>query len=140
MANSVKSILGKIGTIIAWPFVHISRVVAILTVSLKDYPAVRAAVIGLVQQVQANAQDIATAAADKGLNLTADEAELQAAIAMWNYIKTVFLPAIETAYNDDVNAEATAAATAAAAAAKRKAAAATTAAATSTASTSTTAE
>ena len=50
MANKVVTVLKEVGEVLAWPFVHISRTVAVITVALKDYPAVRTAVVGLVQQ------------------------------------------------------------------------------------------
>lgn len=119
MANKFLTIVEQIGSVIAWPFVHASRAVSIIQTTMRDYPAVRAAVIGLVQQVQTNIQDAQAAMAADGLNIPADVAELKAAKALYDYAVTVFLPALESAYQDEVAAAqdaATQAATKAAAA------------------------
>lgn len=123
MTNPFINALEDVGKVLAWPFVHVARVISILTVTLKDYPAVRVAVVGLVSQVETVAADVATAAAQGELNAASDAAELAAALALFNYVKTTFLPAIEAAYNDEVSA-ATATSTAAAAAAQARSAAA----------------
>ena len=141
MANKVVTDLKEVGEILAWPFVHISRTVAVATVALKDYPAVRTAVVGLVQQVQTTASDIGEAAAADELNPALDAAELAAAVALFNYVKNTFLPQVDAAYNDEVaaataTAQANAAKAATASAAALKAAK--TRAANQTASTSTT--
>ncbi len=120
---SITSVLQDIGKVIAWPFVHVARVISILTVTLKDFPAVRTAIIGEVQQIQTLIQDANVAAGSDELNLQSDEAEINAALALWNYSKNTFLPAIEAAYNAEVAAATGQAQTAAAAAAARSAAA-----------------
>ena len=98
------SVLKDIGNVIAWPFIHVARVISILTITLKDYPAVRTAIVGEVNQIQTLIQDADVAAGSDELNLQSDEAELNAAIALWNYSKNTFLPAIEAAYNAEVAA------------------------------------
>jgi hypothetical protein len=104
MGNKVVTDLKEVGEVLAWPFVHISRTVAVATVALKDYPAVRTAVVGLVQQVQITASDIGEAAAADELNPVLDGAELAASIALFNYVKATFLPQVDAAYNDEVAA------------------------------------
>ena len=99
MTNPVISFFGKVGKILEWPFVHAAQVIGVLTVTLTQYPLVRTAVIGLITQIQTNVQDVALAAADKGLNVSADVAELAAAKSLWVYVTQVFMPAIEAAYN-----------------------------------------
>ena len=69
MTNPVISFFGKVGKILEWPFVHAAQVIGVLTVTLTQYPLVRTADIGLVTQIQTNVQDVALAAADKGLNV-----------------------------------------------------------------------
>lgn len=119
MTNKFLTVVGDIGKVIAWPFVHASRAINIITTTMRDYPAVRTAVVGLIQQVSTNVQDTEAAIAAGGLNPEADLVELNAAKALYAYAKDVFLPALETAYKDEVAAaqDATAQATAKAAAA-----------------------
>ncbi len=123
MANAFLTGLEDVGKVLAWPFVHGARVIAILTATLKDYPAVRTAVTGLVQQCITVESDAASAIKDGGLNLDEDAISLDAAKALYAYVTGTFLPAIEAAYNDEVTAATGQAATAAAAAAKASAAA-----------------
>jgi hypothetical protein len=128
MTNKLLTALRDVGTVLAWPFVHASRTIAILTITLKDYPAVRTAVIGLVQQITTAATDIEAALSQGEINLADDEAEIKAAVALYRYAKLTFLPAIEAAYNDEISAatataQQTAAQAAAASAAATKAAA-----------------
>lgn len=118
MANAFLTGLEDVGKVLAWPFVHGARVIAILTATLKDYPAVRTAVTGLVQQCITVESDAASAIKDGGLNLDEDAISLDAAKALYAYVTGTFLPAIEAAYNDEVTAATGQAATAAAAAAK----------------------
>lgn len=129
MTNRILTVLEDVGKVIAWPFVHLSRTISILQTTMKDYPAVRTAVVGLVTQVQTVAVDASAAAAADELNPELDAAELAAAVTLFKYCRDTFLPQVEAAYKDEVNA-ATGAAQAAAAASAAKSAAATKAAAT----------
>lgn len=123
MANAFLTGLEDVGKVLAWPFVHGARVIAILTATLRDYPAVRTAVIGLVQQCITVESDAASAIKDGGVNLDEDAISLTAAKALYAYVTGTFLPTIEAAYNDEVAAATGQAASAAAAAAKASAAA-----------------
>jgi len=128
MTNKFLSALEDVGKVLAWPFVHTSRTIAILTAALRDYPAVRTAVIGLVQEITVTASDIEAALTQGEINLASDEAEIKAAVSLYRYVAGTFLPAIEAAYNDEVQAaqatqaEVDAKAAAASAAAKKAAA------------------
>ena len=123
MTNSVLTVFEDIGKVIAWPFVHVSRTISILTTTLKDYPAVRTAVVGLVQECGTVAADVEAAAAAAGTNIPADATALAAGQALYTYVTKTFLPAVEAAYKDEVSAATTDAAAAAATAAARSAAA-----------------
>ena len=129
MTNSIGNILEKIGDVLAWPFVHLARAAAILKTALAEFPALRTAVLGLMTQIDTLITDIGVAASQEVINIASDAAEVQAAIALWNYVKLTFLPAIKAAINGEVQA-ATGQADAAAAAAATRSAAATKAAAT----------
>jgi hypothetical protein len=113
MTNPVIKFLGKVWHVLDWPFVHAAQVIGVLTVTLTQFPLVRQALIGLVQQIQINVQDIATAAASEGVNIPADLAELNAAKNLWTYVTQTFLPAIAAAYKSEEAAALTGSTTAA---------------------------
>ncbi|HUX10911.1 MAG TPA: hypothetical protein VMW51_09735 [Terriglobia bacterium] len=98
--NELEKVLVKIGHGVEWPFVHGEQLVKLLTSVLKDEPAVKAAVVGLIQQIATITADGAIVVSGAGVNLTADMAELVAARALWNYVVTVFLPAVQGAWKD----------------------------------------
>lgn len=129
MTNPILATIEKIGTVIAWPFVHVARTVSIINTTMKDYPATRTAVAGLVTQIETVSTDVVAAGAQGELNPVSDAAELTAAVSLYSYVKNTFLPAIKSAYADEV-AAATGAQTAAAQLAATRSAAATKAAAT----------
>jgi hypothetical protein len=123
MTNRFLTAIEDIGKVIEWPFVHLARAYSILTVALKDWPALRTALTGLLQQVETTATAVETAAAANELNPAADAAEIVAAVTLYRYAKNTFLPAVEQAYKDELTAGAATANAAALAAAKRSAAA-----------------
>jgi hypothetical protein len=97
---SLKTVLAKIGKVIAWPFEHASQVIETLSTALKDEPEVKTAVVGLVSQIETLTKDGAVAVAAHGIDIPDDLAEVAAAQALWAYVKGTFLPAIEAAYKD----------------------------------------
>lgn len=96
--------LEDVGKVIEWPVTHAAKLISIFTTAMKDYPAVRSAAVGLVQQIEVNVTDLAKLTAEKGLNFADDEAELAAAKALWAYAVSVFLPAIKQAIEDEEKA------------------------------------
>lgn len=123
MTNKFLTVLEDVGKVLAWPFIHLDRTIHILTAALKDYPAVRTAVVGLILQIKMLASDVTAAAAQGEMNPAADAAELAAAVSLYKYVQGTFLPAIESAYKDELAAATDQATQAAALAAARSQAA-----------------
>lgn len=94
------TILKDIGKGLAWPFVHGAQLIGLLNTVLKDEPAVKTAVTGLVAQIATLTAEGAIVISGQGVNLTADMAELVAAKALWTYVVNTFLPAVEGAWKD----------------------------------------
>jgi hypothetical protein len=98
--NAFENVVEKIGKGIAWPFVHATQVIEVLTTALKDEPTVKTAIVGLVQQIEMLDKDGATSLADKGIDIPEDIATVADAKALWAYVTGTFLPAVESAYKD----------------------------------------
>jgi len=102
MTLRITNILGDIGSVIEWPFVHVARGVSIVTTALRNYPAVRDAIVGLLQKIEAVSTDATAAASQDESNPVADAAEVAAAVAVYQYVKQTFLPAMKAAYDAEV--------------------------------------
>ena len=98
--NAFEKDVVKVGHVIAWPFVHAAQVVRVIEDAMKHEPAVKAAVVGLVQQVQAVTAQGAVVVAAEGLNIPADLHELVLAKTLFAYVTSVVLPAVEGAWKD----------------------------------------
>lgn len=94
------TILKDIGKGIAWPFVHGAQLLSILNTALRDEPAVKTAVTGLIAQIGMLTAEGSVVISGQGLNITADMAELVAAKALWSYVVNTFLPAVDAAWKD----------------------------------------
>lgn len=98
--NIFEKVAKEVGTVIAYPFVHTTKIIEILTDVLKDEPTVKTAVVGLIQQIESVVKDATYAASAYGLNMTDDVAEIIAAKALFEYVKSTFLPDVEAVYKD----------------------------------------
>jgi hypothetical protein len=98
--NAFEKIVVKVGEGIAWPFEHGAQLVEVLTTALKDEPAVKAAIVGLVQQVETVTADGAIAVAAKGIDLPDDIQTAAAAQTLFSYVVKTFIPAVSAAYKD----------------------------------------
>jgi hypothetical protein len=76
----------------------------VIATAIKDQPQVKTAVLSLVQQATTVIGDVATDAADKGINLAADSKTLADAEAFFTYFKNSFVPLVEAVY-DEVKAD-----------------------------------
>jgi hypothetical protein len=98
--NIAEKIAVDIGKGIAWPFKHAEQVIEVVDTGLKDTPAVRAAIVGLIKQIGVVTSDAALAVAADGTNLPEDVTAAKAAESLFVYVKNAFLPAVETAFKD----------------------------------------
>lgn len=98
--NIFEKVAKEVGTVIAYPFFHVTKIIEILTDVLKDEPTVKTAVVGLIQQIESVVKDATYAASAYGLNMTDDVAEIIAAKALFEYVKSTFLPDVEAVYKD----------------------------------------
>jgi hypothetical protein len=97
---SVKTVLANIGHVAAWPFEHGAQLMKTLEDALRDEPKVRAAVLGLIQQISLVTADGAIVVSSKGIDLAADAAALVAAKQLFLYVENTFLPEVKTVYTD----------------------------------------
>jgi len=83
---------------IVHPVEFVVKAEKVLTSAIKDQPEVKDAVLGLVKQATGVIGDVATDAADKGINLEADAKTLTDAEAFFTYFKSTFIPLVESLY------------------------------------------
>ncbi len=98
--NAFTKVIAKIGHVIEWPFVHAAKLIKTINDALRDEPAVKNAIVGLMEQIAQISADSAVAISARGLDLPDDMQTLQDAEKLWAYVTTVFIPAIDTAYSD----------------------------------------
>jgi hypothetical protein len=72
----------------------------VIASAIKDQPAVRAAVLTLVEKAGSVIGDVTVATADKGINLAADAKTLADAESFFTWFKTNFIPVIEQLYSE----------------------------------------
>ena len=96
----IKKIGEKIISIVEWPFKHAVALEELLSDGLKDEPEVKAAIIGLTERAGAIGADTVAAIAEHGLDVPEDLKDVEDVKALFAYIQTTFLPAIEKAYAD----------------------------------------
>jgi len=110
----LESDIKEVGKVIAWPFDHAAKLIELIDAGMKDAPAAKAAVIGLIQKGEslvtggaAVGTEVAAAAASDGTNIAADaaavggvEVEAQNAESFWAYFKGTFIPEVEAIYKD----------------------------------------
>ncbi len=84
--------------VIEWPFVNVTKFVTLLDQAIKDAPAVKAAIVGLVAAAERAISDTTTAVEGKGVNVPADILAVTDAETFFSYFKHTFLPAVESAY------------------------------------------
>lgn len=85
---------------IEWPFKHAAKLAALIGDGLKDTPAVKTAIVQLVQKAEGVSPDFAAAITGDGLNIGADLKCLGDVQTFFLYFKGTFLPVIEKAYAD----------------------------------------
>lgn len=114
MSNEFVKIVKDIGKGIEYPFEHAAQLIAAVKKGLADEPAVRAAIVGLIQKGEslltggtAIGASVTAAAAADGTNLAADaaavtavETEAKNADTFWQYFKGTFVPEVETIWKD----------------------------------------
>lgn len=83
---------------------ELPKVVKVLCVTLKDEPAVRDAIVGLIAQMKPLVADAAVDIAGKGINLPADIQTIKDFQSLIAYFRGTFLPKIESAYHDELDA------------------------------------
>lgn len=98
--NGFEKAIVDVGKVVAWPFEHGAQLIKTVEDGLKDEPAVKTAVVGLISEVGAVTADGAIVVAGKGLDIAADAAELVAMKALFTYVTGTFLPAVKAAYTD----------------------------------------
>ncbi len=98
--NAFERFFIRVGHVIAWPFAHGAQFVELVATAMKDEPAAKAAVVGLVTQIKIVTEDSALALAAKGLDVPEDIQTVEDAKRLWAYVTDVFLPAAEAVYKD----------------------------------------
>jgi hypothetical protein len=85
---------------VEWPFKHGVQFVELMDTAIKNEPAAKAAIIGLVKQILALTGAITPAAAAEGTNLSLDTVVVTDAESLWQYVKTVFIPEAEAVFTE----------------------------------------
>lgn len=98
--NKFERVMVDIGKGIEYPFKHGAQIVELLGMALKDEPALKDAIQGLIAQIGVCTADGVVVISAKGLDLTADLAEIAAAKALFGYVVNTFLPEVEAVYKD----------------------------------------
>lgn len=78
----------------------IPKVISVLATALKDEPAVKSAVLELVQKFGTVTADGTLAVASKGANLVEDAATVTAAEQFFAYFRDSFIPIVENLYGE----------------------------------------
>jgi hypothetical protein len=86
------------GKVIVKVVEFLPKVEAVIASAIKDQPEVKSAILDLVKQATAVIGDVATDAADKGINLAADAELLADAEQFFSYFKSEFIPMVESVY------------------------------------------
>lgn len=94
MLTVIKKIGDKVISIVEWPFKHGAMLAAIMRDSMKNAPATRDAILGLVQRFEALGPDVLADLASKGLDFKADLQTLADLKALFGYFQTDFLPVV----------------------------------------------
>jgi hypothetical protein len=105
-----------IGKAIVWLPEHLDKAIAVLATALKDEPALKTAVLELVQAAGKVIADVGGDVASKGINLSEDIQTVTDVKAFFTYFEDTFLPECEAVVKEiksDVATPAAAPATAA---------------------------
>jgi hypothetical protein len=96
----IKKIGDKVISIVEWPFVHASKIEKLIGDGMKDAPATKGAIIGLVEQFEAIGPNVALAIAAKGFDIPDDLKTGTDIKSLFTYFTGTFLPAVEKDYAD----------------------------------------
>ena len=105
MSNELEIIGEDILHAVEYPFVHTAQFVALLGEALTETPAVKNAVIQLVNLGEVVVNDSVADIGTSGLNFVSDEKTVVDVNAFFAYYQSTFLPAVEAAYADIKAAE-----------------------------------
>lgn len=101
---SVLTVIKKIGeeviSVVSWPIKHAAMLLAILRDGMKNAPATRDAILGLVQRFEALGPDVLADIAAKGLDIRADVQTVEDVKALFSYFVSDFVPVIEKDYKE----------------------------------------
>ncbi len=100
MTNVLKTAAEDVAKVVVYPFTHTAHFIAVLGTAMKDEPAVRTAIEGLVQAAEVVIADGGADVASKGLNLVSDVKTIADAQAFFKYFAGSFLPLVEAAYKE----------------------------------------
>lgn len=93
-------VVKRIGHVLVFPFVHAAKIIKLIDTSITDEPKAKAAIVGLIEQISTITADGALVIEGKGIDVTADLAELAAMKALWTYVTGTFIPAVDAIYAD----------------------------------------
>jgi hypothetical protein len=98
--NEFEKIAEDIGKGVAYPFVHTAQFVKVLGDALTETPAVKTAVVQIVQAGEKIVADAGVDAVSKGLDLTSDLATVADVQSFFQLFATKFLPVVQAAYKE----------------------------------------
>lgn len=100
LGTEIKKVGAEVLHAIEVPFKLADSLAAVLRDGLKDAPAVKAAIIGLVAKIEAVGADAGRDLAADGLNLPSDVQTLVDIQALFAYLKETFIPVVGEAYRE----------------------------------------
>jgi hypothetical protein len=83
---------------VAYPLQFLVKAESVIASAIKDQPAVRTAVLDLINKAQVVIADGVGAAADKGMDLASDAKTLADAESFFSYFNSAFIPLVEQIY------------------------------------------
>ncbi len=100
IGHGLKVVAVDVAHAVEYPITFLVRAEKVIASAIKDQPDVKTAVLSLVKQAEAVIGDVATAGAEKGVNLADDAKALADAEVFFEYFKSTFVPLVEKVYTE----------------------------------------
>jgi hypothetical protein len=101
-AKDVEHVAVVVGRAVVKGVDFLPKAVRLIDTAIKDQPALKAAVLQLIEEGAAALKDGEAAVAAGGVNLASDALVTEDAIAFFNYFKSAFVPQVEAIYTEVV--------------------------------------
>lgn len=99
-AKDVGHVAVLVGKAVVTGVEFLPKAMKLVDTAIKDQPAVKVAVLNLIEQGAKALKDSEAAIAAGGMNLASDALVVQDAITFFNYFKSEFVPQVESIYKE----------------------------------------